>query len=395
MAYRLVKLLTNLRFSSEASNAIQRFNSCHSLVNVPATQCTAIDNGRRVAAKDSNAQTGTVGHYTDTGSRYEDASNNGVAHISENMASQGRSKRSPTDLKGDVVLNASYTSRDPTFRTSTFHRAYCNSKSSVPSFINMPIQNNSPKLNSISRHMSSYTSLTSVKIEQLQEIDGVNIDDVIRNEIENINEMIKVRELRMSVINEIYESLCKLISLLGVPTINTKESDKNFFVGSVLFSIAAFIRKEYQYDLSVQSEAPLKDFNIHMRGRMDFVVTDGKRKLVVIECKRHNADFGLVQCILALKHIYDTNNDGGDTFGFTTNGLEWRFVKYNGDSEPKVKLFEKQVLITTYMHLPVRKERWMEHNTLILHIIFAAILSALNPTSIKLTEDTVTVTSSP
>lgn len=247
---------------------------------------------------------------------------------------------------------------------------------------------------------SIHKSLSPVKKEPLHEVDGVNIDDIIRSEIEDINGMIHMEKLEVSVIHEIYESLSKLISLLGVPTINTNESDKRFFVGTVLFSIVAFIRNECQRDLHVQNGAPLKDFNITTKGHIDFVVTDGTRKLVVIESKRHNTDCGLVQCILALKHIYDTNSDGADTYGFTTNGVEWRFVKYNGNSATKVKVFEKQILVTMYMHRPMRKERWMEHNTRTLHIIYSAILSAIgvNPPLIssenetyknKLTEPTV------
>lgn len=124
MAFRLVKLSTNLRSLSKGSNVIQRFKSSHAadfkaaLVNVPATQCTALDNGLRVATEDSGAQTATVGLWIDAGSRYEDASNNGVAHFLEHMAFKGTAKRSQTDLELEVEnmgahLNA-YTSREQT-----------------------------------------------------------------------------------------------------------------------------------------------------------------------------------------------------------------------------------------------------------------------------------------
>lgn len=124
MAFRLVKLSTNLRSLSKGSNVIQRFKSTHAadfkaaLVNVPATQCTALDNGLRVASEDSGAQTATVGLWIDAGSRYEDSSNNGVAHFLEHMAFKGTAKRSQTDLELEVEnlgahLNA-YTSREQT-----------------------------------------------------------------------------------------------------------------------------------------------------------------------------------------------------------------------------------------------------------------------------------------
>jgi len=124
MAFRLVKLSTNLRSLSKGNNVIQRFKSTHAsdfkaaLVNIPATQCTALDNGLRVTSEDSGAQTATVGLWIDAGSRYEDSSNNGVAHFLEHMAFKGTAKRSQTDLELEVEnlgahLNA-YTSREQT-----------------------------------------------------------------------------------------------------------------------------------------------------------------------------------------------------------------------------------------------------------------------------------------
>merc|ERR1712029_962146 len=72
----------------------------------------------RVASEDSGAPTATVGLWIDTGSRYETASNNGVAHFLEHMAFKGTGKRSQTGLELEVEtmgahLNA-YTSREQT-----------------------------------------------------------------------------------------------------------------------------------------------------------------------------------------------------------------------------------------------------------------------------------------
>lgn len=56
------------------------------LLNVPATRVTVLDNGMRVASEDSGAPTATVGLWIDTGSRFETDVNNGVAHFLEHMA---------------------------------------------------------------------------------------------------------------------------------------------------------------------------------------------------------------------------------------------------------------------------------------------------------------------
>merc|ERR1712038_2060470 len=68
--------------------------------------------------ENSGASTATVGLWIDTGSRYETASNNGVAHFLEHMVFKGTEKRSQTQLELEVEnmgahLNA-YTSREQT-----------------------------------------------------------------------------------------------------------------------------------------------------------------------------------------------------------------------------------------------------------------------------------------
>lgn len=51
-----------------------------------SAQVTQLNNGIRVATEDTGASTATVGLWIDTGSRYETAENNGVAHFLEHMA---------------------------------------------------------------------------------------------------------------------------------------------------------------------------------------------------------------------------------------------------------------------------------------------------------------------
>merc|ERR1740128_1463425 len=53
----------------------------------------------RAASEDSGAPTATVGLWIDTGSRYETATNNGVAHFLEHMAFKGTGKRTQTGLE--------------------------------------------------------------------------------------------------------------------------------------------------------------------------------------------------------------------------------------------------------------------------------------------------------
>ncbi|XP_066283961.1 mitochondrial-processing peptidase subunit beta-like [Branchiostoma lanceolatum] len=88
------------------------------LLNVPETKVTTLDNGFRVASEDSGLPTCTVGLWIDAGSRYENQRNNGTAHFLEHMAFKGTKNRSQMDLELEVEnmgahLNA-YTSREQT-----------------------------------------------------------------------------------------------------------------------------------------------------------------------------------------------------------------------------------------------------------------------------------------
>ena len=82
------------------------------------THVTTLPNQLRVASEATGGETATVGVWIDTGSRYEDDANNGVAHFLEHMAFKGTSKRSQLQLETEVEnmgahLNA-YTSREQT-----------------------------------------------------------------------------------------------------------------------------------------------------------------------------------------------------------------------------------------------------------------------------------------
>ncbi|XP_066592320.1 mitochondrial-processing peptidase subunit beta [Prorops nasuta] len=126
MATRLLKLSSLLRNYSDKTKLIQTPKKWRStaaslkeiLINQPRTDCTTLDNGMRIASEDSGAPTATVGLWIDSGSRFEDAESNGVAHFMEHMAFKGTEKRSQTDLELEIEnmgahLNA-YTSREQT-----------------------------------------------------------------------------------------------------------------------------------------------------------------------------------------------------------------------------------------------------------------------------------------
>merc|ERR1711863_19545 len=117
-ALKVLQKATNQ--NAKFKGLVQRSQSALASVNLnlPPTEVSVLDNGMRVATEDSGVPTATVGLWIDTGSRYETAANNGVAHFLEHMAFKGTAKRSQTQLELEVEnmgahLNA-YTSREQT-----------------------------------------------------------------------------------------------------------------------------------------------------------------------------------------------------------------------------------------------------------------------------------------
>ncbi|KAL6728772.1 hypothetical protein Aduo_010509 [Ancylostoma duodenale] len=88
------------------------------LANQPAVEVSTLKNGLRVAAEDNGRPTATVGVWIETGSRYENEENNGVAHFLERLMHKGTGKRASAALESELeAIGAklqSYTTRDRT-----------------------------------------------------------------------------------------------------------------------------------------------------------------------------------------------------------------------------------------------------------------------------------------
>ncbi|XP_064553050.1 mitochondrial-processing peptidase subunit beta [Drosophila montana] len=176
MALRVLGATQNIRTYMRGVDLIKRYKSAltvkKTLLNIPATQVTKLDNGLRVASEDSGASTATVGLWIDAGSRSENDKNNGVAHFLEHMAFKGTAKRSQTDLELEVEnmgahLNA-YTSRE-----QTVFYAKCLSKD-VPKAVEILadiIQNSKLGESEIARERS-------VILREMQEVES-NLQEVV------------------------------------------------------------------------------------------------------------------------------------------------------------------------------------------------------------------------
>ena len=63
-----------------------RASYAQTLLNIPETKVTTLENGFKVASEYSDSGPATIGLWIDAGSRYETPANNGVANFLEHMS---------------------------------------------------------------------------------------------------------------------------------------------------------------------------------------------------------------------------------------------------------------------------------------------------------------------
>jgi hypothetical protein len=94
------------------------------------------------------------------------------------------------------------------------------------------------------------------------------------------------------------------------------------------------------------------------------------RYVLVIEVKRDSLGKGLVQLLLALKSMWEVNNDQKPVYGFVTTGIEWQLVTYDGQTW---KLSERSTVLLPNM--AKEDDRWLKKNSQILYVIHSILSS--------------------
>ena len=82
---RKISLLNQFVPPSQFSN-VEEAKFPNYLLKTPPTNITTLSNGMRVATEETNGNIATVAVYIQSGSRYENPQNNGVAHFLEHMS---------------------------------------------------------------------------------------------------------------------------------------------------------------------------------------------------------------------------------------------------------------------------------------------------------------------
>ncbi|CAF0860118.1 unnamed protein product [Rotaria sordida] len=86
--------------------------------------------------------------------------------------------------------------------------------------------------------------------------------------------------------------------------------------------------------------------------------------------KRDSLGKELTQLLLALKSMYDINNDKKLVYGFLTTAIQWQLVTYDGQTW---KLSELSTVLLANMRK--QEDRWLKNNTQILDVIYSILSS--------------------
>ncbi|KAJ8370688.1 hypothetical protein SKAU_G00107160 [Synaphobranchus kaupii] len=142
-----------------------------SLLGIPETQLTTLDNGLRVASEETGHATCTVGLWIDCGSRYETEKNNGAGFLLEHMAFKGTRKHPQSALEQEVESMgahlSAYTTRE---HTAYFMKALSKDMPRAVELLSEVVQ--SPALNA-----SDLEQQRAVVLKELEEVQG-SLQDV-------------------------------------------------------------------------------------------------------------------------------------------------------------------------------------------------------------------------
>ena len=191
-----------------------------------------------------------------------------------------------------------------------------------------------------------------------------------------------------NVKQKIYERMVELIETEDYPQgiEPFKEASITDIVGMVLIcSLAAFKRDENKPNLRLRREREIVGPDGDTGGVEEYVMIDiisvtTDKIVLVVEAKRDNMDKCLTQCLLAMKDAYDNNQKYNESqnititrsvYGFTTEGIHWRLVIYDGNS------FRMSDEIKTMApDMAQERDSWMKECSVIVDVLYYVLNNA-------------------
>lgn len=178
---------------------------------------------------------------------------------------------------------------------------------------------------------------------------------------------------------EIFKRLSDCMVSEGFPEatiLPMNESVVTDFVGLILQAMVANYKCTMnRVDLKLSREKQIISNDEHVGGKMEFIVMQkiiagNTLYIIIVEVKRDSLGKGLTQLLLALKSVWEVNDDGKVVYGFLTTGINWQTVTYDGQTW---KLSEPSTLLLGNMEK--QEHRWLKNNTQILDVIYSSLSS--------------------
>ncbi|CAF0978167.1 unnamed protein product [Rotaria sordida] len=147
-------------------------------------------------------------------------------------------------------------------------------------------------------------------------------------------------------------------------------------VGMILIAMVSYFKLTVAHDdLRLSREKKIIRKDEQFGGNMEFIriqkINVGKNCYVlVVETKGDSLGKELTQLLLALKSMYDINNDKKLVYGFLTTAIQWQLVTYDGQTW---KLSELSTVLLANMRK--QEDRWLKNNTQILDVIYSILSS--------------------
>ncbi|UJR29521.1 hypothetical protein I4U23_010738 [Adineta vaga] len=219
------------------------------------------------------------------------------------------------------------------------------------------------------------TSFSNVSQEEAEVIFGFRFDDFYNSQIP-LNEFIK-KKASEELKKKVFDRLIDWILSEGFPEATIapmNESVVTDFIGIILATTVADIdRTKNRRDFIVLREKQIISKDEEFGGNMEFMIiqsicTGNVRHIIVIEAKRNALGKGLTQLLLALKSMFEVNNDQKLVYGFVTTAINWQLVTYDGQTW---KLSRPSVLLLGNMEK--YETEWLKDNTQILDVIYSIL----------------------
>jgi hypothetical protein len=172
---------------------------------------------------------------------------------------------------------------------------------------------------------------------------------------------------------EIFKRLIDCIESEGFPEatiLPMNESVVTDNVGLILQAKVSHCKRTMKRDgLILSREKQIISKDEQVGGNMEFVTmqeinVEKTRYALVVETKRDSLGKGLIQLLLALKSMWDINNDQKLVYGLVTTGITWQLVTYDG-----------QTSTLLFGNMGEQEDRWLKNNTQILDAIYSILLS--------------------